>query len=216
MFLAVLANASTWTDIEQFGHEKISWLRTFCPFVNGTPSHDTFRRVFSLLDPAQLEKATASFLMQNITALKQSLSADDGEDYRLICVDGKEEKGTGRKYGTQEEIRNLQTLHVYDASEVCLFSKPIDSKTIEIPVAQELLQSMNLKGCIVTFDALHTQKDTVSIICDAGGDYVGGLKGNQSGLLADAELVFSNECMWATGDKTVLHDGSGLRLFKKV
>lgn len=111
-------------------------------------------------------------------------------------MDGKEEKGTGRKYGTQEEVRNLQTLHAYDASsEVCLFSKPIDSKTNGIPVAQELLKSMNLKGCIVTFDALHTQKDTVSIICDAGGDYVGGLKGNQSGLLADAELVFSSECI---------------------
>lgn len=54
---------------------------------------------------------------------------------------------------------------------------------------------MNLKGCIVTFDALHTQKDTVSIICGAGGDYVGGLKGNQSGLLADAKLAFNNECI---------------------
>lgn len=195
VFLAVLANASTWTDIEQFGHEKLGWLQTFCPFENGTPSHDTFRRVFSLLNPEQLEKATVSFLMENIAAIKQSLSAED-DDYRLICVDGKEEKGTGRKYGTQEEIRNLQTLHIYDASsEVCLFSKPIDSKTNEIPVAQELLQSMDLKGCIVTFDALHTQKDTVSIICDAGGDYVGGLKGNQSGLLTDAELAFSKECI---------------------
>lgn len=65
--------------------------------ANGTPSHDTFRRVFSLLDPAQLEKATVSFLMENITVPKQSLPADEGEDYRLICVDGKEEKGTGRK-----------------------------------------------------------------------------------------------------------------------
>ena len=196
VFLAVLANASTWADIEQFGHEKLSWLRTFCPFENGTPSHDTFRRVFSLLNSAQLEKATVSFLMANIEALKYSLSAEDEDDYRLICVDGKEEKGTGRKYGTPEEVRNLQTLHVYDASsEVCLFSKPIDSKTNEIPVAQELLQSMNLKGCIVTFDALHTQKDTISIICDAGGDYVGGLKGNQSSLLADVELTFGKEYM---------------------
>lgn len=73
VFLAVLANASTWADIEQFGHEKLSWLRTFCPFENGTPSYDTFRRVFSLLDPAQLEKATVGFLMENIAALRQSL-----------------------------------------------------------------------------------------------------------------------------------------------
>ena len=190
-FLAVLANASTWTDIEQFGHEKLDWLRTFLPFENGTPSHDTFRRVFSLLDPAQIERATVSFLMENISAIRDSLPDNGEENYRLICVDGKEEKGTGRKYGTSEEVRNLQTLHVYDASsDICIFSRPIDSKTNEIPVAQDILKSMNLQGCIVTFDALHTQRDTVSIICSSGGDYVGGLKGNQSGLLADAEISF--------------------------
>lgn len=195
-FLAVLANASTWTDIEQFGHEKLDWLRTFLPFENGTPSHDTFRRVFSLLDPSQIEKATVSFLMENISAIRDSLPDSGEENYRLICIDGKEEKGTGRKYGTSEEVRNLQTLHVYDASsDVCIFSRPIDSKTNEIPVAQDILKSMDLRGCIVTFDALHTQKDTVSIICGSGGDYVGGLKGNQSGLLADARLSFNNECL---------------------
>lgn len=195
-FLAVLANAATWVDIEQFGHEKQDWLRTFLPFENGTPSHDTFRRVFSLIDPTQIEEATVSFLMENISAIKRSLPSDNEDSYRLICVDGKEEKGTGRKYGTSQEVRNLQTLHVYDAStDVCIFSKPIDSKTNEIPVAQDILRSMNLKGCIVTFDALHTQKETVSIICNSGGDYVCGLKGNQPGLLADVELVFSEECL---------------------
>jgi len=194
VFLAVLSNASSWIEIEQFGKEKYSWLGQFLPFKNGTPSHDTFRRVFSLLDPSQVEKATVGFLMENISAIKESLPADVDSEHRLICVDGKEGKGTGRKYGTSEEIRNLQTLHIYDASsEVCIFSKPIDSKTNEIPVAQEVLRTMNLKGCIVTFDALHTQKDTIAIICDSNGDYVGGLKGNQPNLSEDAVLAFSEE-----------------------
>lgn len=195
-FLAVLGNASTWIEIEQFGREKEGWLRQFLPLKNGTPSHDTFRRVFSLLDPAQLEEATVCFLMENISAIRKSLVPESEDGYRLICVDGKEEKGTGRKYGTSEEVRNLQTLHVYDASSgVCIVSKPIGSKTNEIPVAQEALRNMNLKGCIVTFDALHTQKETIAVISRSGGDYVGGLKENQPGLLEDARLAFSGECL---------------------
>lgn len=193
-FLAVLSNASTWVEIAHFGQEKENWLRNFLPFANGTPSHDTFRRVFSLLDSVQLETATVSFLMKNIDSIRQSLPPAREESYRLICVDGKEEKATGRKYGTKEEVRNLQTLHVYDASsDVCIFSRPIDSKTNEIPIAQDILRSMNLKSCIVTLDALHAQRDTVAAISDSGGDYLIGLKENQMGLLEDAKLAFSEQ-----------------------
>lgn len=182
-FLAVLANASTWTEIACFGEAKKRWLKKFIPLKNGVPSHDTFRRVFSLIDSDSLQKATVSFLMENMTAIRRSLGLP-ADGYRLICVDGKEQRGTGRKYGTEEAIRSLQTLHVYDATHsICLYSCPIDAKTNEIPVAQEALCGLSLKGCIVTFDALHTQKDTIKVIAGQKGDYVGGLKGNQSGLL---------------------------------
>lgn len=115
---------------------------------------------------------------------------------RQICVDGKEETGTGRKYGTSETVRNLQTLHVYDATNsICLYSEPIDAKTNEIPVAQKLLKFMDLKGAIVTFDAMHTQKETIRIIADQKGDYVGGLKGNQGGLLEAVTSIFTGKTM---------------------
>lgn len=182
-FLAVLANASTWTDIAHFAESKKRWLKKFIPLKNGVPSHDTFRRVFSLMDPLSLQHATVTFLMENMAALRRCLSLPT-DGYRLICVDGKEEKGTGRKYGTAEVVRNLQTLHVYDATHsICLFSQPIGCKTNEIPVAQDILKGMDLHGCIVTFDAMHTQVDTISIISGQKGEYVGGLKGNQAGLL---------------------------------
>lgn len=190
-FLAVLANASTWTEISMFGQSKKRWLKKFITLKNGVPSHDTFRRVFSLIDSRTLQTATVEFLMENMHALRRCLGLSmDG--YRLICVDGKEERGTGRKYGTDEVVRNLQTLHVYDATNsICLYSSPIDSKTNEIPVAQDALKGLDLKGCIVTFDALHTQKDTAAVIAAQKGDYVGGLKGNQAGLWAAVSSMFT-------------------------
>ena len=190
-FLAVLANASTWTEIAQFGEEKERWLRKFLRLKHGIPSHDTFRRVFSLIDGDTLQRATVSFLVENMAALRRCVGArDDG--YRLVCVDGKEERGTGRKYGTAEAVRNLQTLHVYDATHsICLRSCPIDQKTNEIPVAQDALKALDLRRTIVTFDALHTQKETVAVITGRKGDYVGGLKGNQSGLLEAVSSVFT-------------------------
>lgn len=192
-FLAILANASTWADIARFAESKKRWLKKFIPLKHGVPSHDTFRRVFSLIDSRSLQQATVSFLMDNMTALRRSLKLPT-DGYRLICVDGKEERGTGRKYGTNEAVRNLQTLHVYDATNsICLCSQPIHSKTNEIPVAQNLLKGMDLHGCIVTFDAMHTQTETVAVITEQKGEYVGGLKGNQGGLLDAVSSRFTDK-----------------------
>lgn len=192
-FLAILCGAPTWFAIEDFGRVKEKWLKKFLKLENGIPSHDTFRRVFALIDPIQMETATVNFLLENMNSIKKSLNLKDSGP-RLICVDGKEQKGTGRKYGTDEEIRNLQTLHVFDASsEICLFSRSIDKKTNEIPVAQEVLKTIQLKGCIVSFDALHTQKNTIDIIAEQKGDYIGALKGNQGILSSEAEATFTPE-----------------------
>lgn len=191
-FLAVLGGASSWTEMEMFGKAKIFWLRKFIPMKNGSPSHDTFRRVFALIDTKQLQDVTIAFLLENVAAIKRSLGIKE-DGIRHICVDGKEQRGTGRKYQYDEEkIRNLQTLHVYDASNaICLYSEAIDIKTNEIPVAQKILKGMTLKGCIVTFDAMHMQRDTIGIIKNAKGEYVGGLKGNQSGLQEEAAAYFN-------------------------
>jgi predicted transposase YbfD/YdcC len=137
---------------------------------------------------------------------KKALDIKEG-GYRLICVDGKEQRGSGRKYGTDEKIKNLQTLHVYDASdEICLFSKAIGEKTNEIPVARDILDQMDLKKCIVTFDALHTQKDTINTIAARGGDYVGGLKGNQGNLEEEAKDTFTPDVLEALRGTDAYHE----------
>lgn len=192
-FLAILSGASSWADLERFGNSKLKFLRKFLPFKNGTPSHDTFRRVFSLIDPKELEKATVVFVMDFFEKVKKTLKLKfEGKDQ--IIVDGKEACSSGRNYGTEDEIRNLQTLHVYDATnEICLASEIINQKTNEIPVARDLLSKTDLKGKIVSFDALHTQKETVKVIVSKGGDFVGGLKGNQSELYNTSQELFTDE-----------------------
>lgn len=192
-FLAILGNASGWNEIERFGRMKEKWLRKFLVLKNGTPSHDTFRRVFAMVDPVQLERITVFFLMENMDKIKKSLSIKN-EGKRLVCVDGKEERGTGRKYNSDTKLPNLQLLHVYDASHgVCLFSQPINEKTNEIPTAQDILKDLQLKDVVVSFDALHTQKGTVEIIAAGKGDYIGALKGNQEICFNEVTDYFTEE-----------------------
>ena len=203
-FLSVLANADTWVEIERFGKAKEAWLKTFLPLRHGVPSHDTFQRVFGMMDRKELQKVTVEYLEGVMDRIADALSAfdpapedEEGEDkkeYRHLSMDGKEERGTGRKEGAKDEIPNIQTLHIYDCSNgICLQSESIDSKTNEMPVGQSLLKLMNLKGCVVTADALHAQKVTCKTIVKQGGDYVLGLKGNHSSLLEEAAACFTED-----------------------
>jgi predicted transposase YbfD/YdcC len=115
---------------------------------------------------------------------------------RHISVDGKEGKSTGRLYGTAGKIPNLQTLNVFDVSDgICLASVPIKKKTNEIPTAQAVLREMQLKGCVVSFDAMNTQKDTVAVVREKKGEYVAGLKGNHEIMHEEVSLYFSDEVL---------------------
>ena len=194
-FLAVLSGAEGWDDMETFSESYKTKLNGILPKYKdiGVPSHDTFRRVFGIMSPEELQRATALFLVQEISQLKKALGIEDN-GLRHISVDGKEQNGSGRKYGTAEKVANLQTLHCYDVTNgICLHSRPIEAKTNERPVAQELLGAMQLKNCVVTFDAMNTQKDTVKVVVEGKGHYVGGLKGNQRLFHEEVELFFSDE-----------------------
>jgi predicted transposase YbfD/YdcC len=192
-FLAVLANASTWNEISKFGIVHKKWLGKFLKLEHGIPSHDTFERVFGLIDSKELQSVTVMFLIENIDNIRKAMNTAEGQK-RQICIDGKEANGTGKKHGTKEEIRNLQTLHVYDTSyAICLHSEIIDKKTNEIPVAQDILKKMNLNNVVCTFDALNTQKKTIDIIVEQKGDYVGALKGNHAIFESEVATLFSEK-----------------------
>lgn len=195
-FLAVLSGAEKWTEMEYFAETYKPKLNGIMPKFKslGVPSHDTFRRVFGLIDPDCLQRATALFVTEELSQIKKVLGIK--EKLRHLSVDGKEQNGTGRKYGTDQKITNLQTLHVYDVTNaICLASVPIDEKTNEIPVAQKILNAMQLKNCVVTFDAMNTQKNTVAAVIGGKGHYIGGLKGNQQLFHEEVKLLFSDEYM---------------------
>ena len=150
--------------------------------------------MFGLIRTKQLEEIIVNLMIKNLALIKKSLHVESNEEgFRLLCIDGKEENGTGRKYSATHDgkVRNLQTLHIYDdTNKICLFSVPIDAKSNEIPAAQAILTTMDLKDTICTFDALHMQRNTISIIRENNGHYVGGLKGNQHDLMKEAASYF--------------------------
>lgn len=204
IFTAVLCGYTDYEEIEAFGKAKLRFFRTFYTFSNGICSHDTFKRALSLVNTYTLQASTVEILEEFIGIIEEALREDGAghagqdkqEGYRQICVDGKANTGTGRCHGTEKEKRNLQTLNIYDRSSgICLSSAAIPSKTNEIPGSQKLLGMMDLKNCIVSFDALNTQKKTCRIIKDRKGHYIGGLKENQPGLYRDAEDSFTEEAM---------------------
>ena len=189
-FLAIMAGACTIADIADFAELKRQWLKNNFFIKHGTPSHDTFRRVLSLIDPALLQAATVTFLLDNIKMMKRVFNIDEGT--KQYCVDGKTACGTGKLADTEREVKQLQTLHVYDrTNDICIYSKAIDSKTNEIPAAQEVLRMLDLRGAIVSFDSMNTQIATVAAVIDQKGDYVAALKGNQPTFFEEVRSYFT-------------------------
>lgn len=148
------------------------------------PSHDTLRRVFSLIDPESLQSETLVRLHQ----LLDDLEPKKADRYNHLAVDGKEVRGSGRKEGTKNQQRNINILNIYDTGlYTCISSTPVKDKTNEIPTAQEILSKMNLKKKVITADALHCQRETCKVIHENKGIYVLTAKDNQQALKEDIE-----------------------------
>jgi predicted transposase YbfD/YdcC len=192
LFLATLAGSESCLGTQDFWRSNT---RLYKRLFNkdAVPSHDTFRRILGLIRPDEFNALLVNILTDSDAAIRKALKLPSPTK-KIVSVDGKQLRGTGRKADTEEEIRDLQILNVYDQdSETCLFSEAIESKTNEIPHAQDILSRMNLKDTVVTFDAMHMQTKTVGIIADGKGDYVGGLKGNQGKASEFAKALFTQE-----------------------
>lgn len=193
------------------------------------PSHDTFRRVFSLLSAQEIYEQTTRCFYEFLKSLEDTISGRS--TYKQLMIDGKEVRGSGRSDKARRPKRNINVLNVYDLSlETCIYSKAIPDKTNEIPVAQKFLQGANLKQVVVTADALHCQRKTADIIAKGKGIYVLTVKENQDLLLQEIKSRFEsgkNKTVTLTRDKrtfTILFlpkayawDGfTGLKVFIKM
>ncbi len=176
--LAVMSGAEDWPDIEEFGQRRCDWLKTFLELPHGIPSHDTFRRVFGLLDRKQF----AERLFRWTQALHEASGG------KLIAIDGKTlRRSLARKSGKA-------ALHLVTAwsseNALTLGQVACEEKSNEITAIPELLKLLSLKGCTVTIDAMGCQKEIAAQIRTQKGHYVLALKGNQSGLQEDMQALF--------------------------
>ena len=178
--LAVMCGAEDWPDIAEFGNRRHKWLREFLQLPNGIPSHDTFRRVFGLLDRKQF----ATCLFQWTQALHEATGG------KIIAIDGK----TARRSFCKKS--GLRALHLVTAwateSGLTLGQIACEDKSNEITAIPELLKLLNLKGCTVTIDAMGCQKEIAAQIREQEGHFVLALKGNQSGLERDMQQLYED------------------------
>lgn len=176
--LAVLCGADSWVDVATFGRCKFEWLRTFLPLPHGIPSHDTFGRVFGRLDPVQFEKG----FMNWTAALAQS-------NVRLIAVDGKTLRHSFDRADRKAAIHMISAWS--QANQLVLGQLATAAKSNEITAIPKLLELLDLRGAVVTTDAMGCQKAIAEQIVDQGGDYLLQVKDNHPTLHADLKLLFA-------------------------
>jgi predicted transposase YbfD/YdcC len=176
---AVIAGANTWPQIARFGRKRLDWLKTFLALPNGVPSHDTFERVFGRLDPAALQRC----LLDWLRAWAIQLGA------KHFAIDGKTLKGSGCP---SSGLGALQLVSVW-ATEVhlTLGQVAVAAGSNEITAIPELLGLLELRGALVTIDAIGCQKEIARAIVEGGGDYLLTVKANQKRLYADVLEAFA-------------------------
>src|SRR5262245_4189095 len=167
---AVVAGCDDWVEVAAYGRQQETWLKTFLPLPNGIPSHDTFSRVFRLLDPAAFRRCFTRWI--------EAVQAATGG--KLVAIDGKTLRHSF------DTAAGRSALHLVSAwagqNQLVLGQVAVDGKSNEITAVPELLALLDLKGATVTLDAMGCQKEIAAAIRAAGADYVLAVKGNQNTL----------------------------------
>jgi len=176
---AVICGADDWEAVEEFGHSKYEWFKSFLELPHGIPSHHTFRRVFASLDAEQFQTCFIEWIKAVHKITKGQIIAIDGKKLRR----------------SHDKTIGKQAIHMVSAwaeeNRLVLGQRKVDDKSNEITAIPQLLDMLAIEGCIVTIDAMGCQREITSKIVDKGADYVLALKGNQGGLHQDVQELFS-------------------------
>ena len=176
---AILCGAETWEDLEDFGYDKLDWLSGILDMKNGVPSHDTFNRFFSALDPGVFET--------HFIAWTQSIICDHKE-LDFVSIDGK----TIRQASKRSDNGSIHIVSAWsNRNEVTLGQIKTDEKSNEITAIPQLLEVLLLENSVITIDAMGCQKDIAKKIIDKGADYLLAVKGNHPTLEQDIMNSFS-------------------------
>ena len=188
----VICGADDWVAIADFGRAKQAWLSQFLELANGIPSHDTFGRVFARLDPEQFQACFRQWV-QAVFKLTKG---------QVVAVDGKQLCGS---YDTATGKAAIQMVSAWaNRNQLVLGQVKVHEKSNEIPAIPALLKLLDVSGCIVTVDAMGSQKAIATQIVEGGADYVLALKENQEQLFNEVRDLFryAEEC----GFKPVVAD----------
>lgn len=186
-FFAIISKATEWKEIELFARKEEAWLKKYLELPNGIPSHDTIQRVISILDSKVLYDNCLKYFIEIVD--KYIPKEENEKD--VYCIDGKTTNSSSRSSLTTTKIRPLNTMSVYSHNYgVSIMQDYIKEKNNEILMGPKLLEQLNLKNCIVTSDALNTQKETVKSIIKRKGDYVLALKANQKNFYEEIKEYF--------------------------
>jgi predicted transposase YbfD/YdcC len=171
----VIGNCDDWADIALFAQNREAWFRRFLKLPEGVPAHDTFERVFAALNPRAFERCCVAWLRE----------AADLVGVGHIAIDGKTLCGSATS--------KLGPLHLVSAwaiqANLTLGQVAVDKKSNEITAIPQLLELLDLKGALVTIDAMGCQKAIAQKIVAGGGDYILAVKGNQEHLQEDIQTT---------------------------
>src|ERR1700686_3309058 len=188
---AVLCGGQGSVDMGLFAKSKETFLRGFLKLENGVPSHDTFSRLFRMLNPEQFRAAFQRF-MARFSEQCQGVVAIDGKVLR-------------RSFDRASEKSALHMVSAWGCEQRMVLGQiATDKKSNEITAVPKLLEMLSLKNTIVTVDALNCQRAIAQQIVDQGGDYALALKGNQPTLHDDVSLFLKDPaCTGTTTARTV-------------
>lgn len=176
---ALICGANSWVEVEIFGQRKLEWLRKYLELPNGIPSHDTFGRLFARIDPEAFQQGFVGWT-QALQEITQG---------QVISLDGKQLRGS------QDQGREQRAIYMVSAwasaNHLVLGQRKVDEKSNEITAIPKLLELLEIRGCIVTIDAMGTQTKIAKKIIEQGGDYLLAVKENQEHLYQDLVGLFS-------------------------
>ena len=175
---AVVCGADGWEDIELYGITRKKWLGEFLELPNGIPSHDTFARVFAHINPEEFNKSFLNWV-------KGICKRTAGE---IIAFDGKQSRNSGDEKNGQGVINTVSAWAI--SNKLVLGQRKVEGKSNEITALPELINVLDLAGCIVTIDAMGCQREIVKKIVKKEADYVIAVKNNQPSLYERVEQLF--------------------------
>lgn len=176
---AVVCGAEDWPDVEAFGKAKEKWLKNYLELPNGIPSHDTFGRVFARLDAEQFQTSFLKWVQAVMTVTDGQVGALDGKQLR-------------RSHDRALDKTAVWMVSAWAAdNRLVLGQVKVDEKSNEITAIPRLLEVLELKGCLVTLDAIGTQKEIVTTIIAREAEYVLPVKENQGHLYEAIQATFA-------------------------